>query len=156
MSAIRPFGARLFVGLVTMGLAGGILTGCAATPASIDSATASELQNGVLAVSTAAAAGDFATAQTALDAVRGSLGAASAEDAVTAAKAASIQSAIDLVQADLAASIAASIPAEIPSETATPEPVNTEGDPKEEPAKPDKPGKDKSDTGACKKKDKCD
>lgn len=170
---------RLVLALAGIGLAGSLLTGCAGTPA-LNAETAGELQNGVLAVSTAAAAGDFATAQTDLGTVQATLDAAVAGDTVTATRASEIQAAIDLVGADLAASIAAGTPVETPEEapveepdeTATPEPVATPDEdvdeedveqtdvplvtdtPKTE--KPAKPGKDKTETGACEKKDKCD
>lgn len=173
---IRP--RRLVVALAGIGLAGSLLTGCAGSPA-LNAGTAGELQNGVLAVSTAAAAGDFATAQTDLGTVQATLDAALAGDTVTAARATEIQAAIDLVGADLAASIAAGTPGETPEEetpddepeeTETPEPVATPDDDEDldeedveqtdvplvtdspEPAEPAKPGKDKTEPGACDKK----
>jgi len=168
MSATRKFLPRLVVALAGVGLAGSMLAGCAGATTALHADAASELQSGVLAVSTAAAAGDYTSAQTALDALRGSLAEASAADTVTAARAAEIQAAIDLVAADLASSIAASTPVETtpvettPVETAAPEPVSTDDDPEEKPEGPKGPdksgdsGPDKPQKGACEKKGKCD
>ena len=175
-------------------LAGGLLAGCATGTPDLHSDTASGLQDGVLTVSTAAAAGDFAGAQAALDVVQADLTAASAANGVTAARAAEIQAAIDLVASDLVAEIESGAPVEAPVETEVPAeteaPVQTEapapvetpveapipsdsGEPDEnepdenEPDEnedestvpapaPEKPGKDKSETGACVKKGKCE
>ncbi|TFD85865.1 hypothetical protein E3T61_17225 [Cryobacterium lactosi] len=154
----RSSRARFVLAVAGLGLAGSLLAGCAGASPELDSGAAATLQDGVLAVSSAAAAGDFATAQTELGTVQTALADASAADAVTAARAAEIQAAIDLVGADLAASIVASTP--VP--TSTPEPVSTDDDDDNDdndndddpaPAKPEKPAKD---TGDCKKKDKCD
>lgn len=152
-----------------------ILTGCGAATPSIDADTAAALQSGVLAVSVAAAAGDFATAQSELTAVRGTLEASA--DKLTAARTTQIQTAIDLVDADLAAAIAASAPAE-PAPTETSTPVNTEdsdesdnsddsedspdpadqGPATDKPAKSDNKGPDKvkDNPGQCKKSGTCD
>ncbi|POH64743.1 MULTISPECIES: hypothetical protein [Cryobacterium] len=190
MTATRTIRTRLVLTVAGLGLAGSLLTGCAGTTAALDPAAAADLQDGVLKVTSAAAAGDFLTAQTELGSVQTALTAASAEDAVTAARAAEIQTAIDLVGADLAASIAASTPVEVPVETPTPDPVSTpdEGNDDDEkdkdkdkkndeedsddsedidtptpsvtpapaPATPEKPGTDKTGTGACEKKDDCE
>ncbi|QYF74078.1 hypothetical protein [Cryobacterium sp. PAMC25264] len=163
MSATRKFLPRLVVALAGVGLACGMLAGCAGATTALHADAASELQSGVLAVSTAAAAGDYTSAQTALDTLRESLAEASADDTVTAARAAEIQTAIGLVAADLASSIAASTPVETsPVETTAPEPVSTDEDPPAAPEKPKGPdksgdsGKDKTQTGACEKKGKCD
>jgi hypothetical protein len=175
-------------------LAGGLLAGCATGTPDLHSDTASGLQDGVLTVSTAAAAGDFAGAQAALDVVQADLAAASAADGVTAARAAEIQAAIDLVASDLAAAIESGAPVEAPVETEAPAeteaPVETEAPaPVETPVEtpiptdseipdenepdenepdenedespvpapaPEKPGKDKSETGPCEKKGKCE
>ncbi|TFC90794.1 hypothetical protein [Cryobacterium sp. TMT4-31] len=188
MTATRTIRTRLVLTVAGLGLAGSLLTGCAGTTAALDPAAAADLQDGVLKVTSAAAAGDFLTAQTELGTVQTALTAASAEDAVTAARAAEIQTAIDLVGADLAASIAASTPVEVPVETPTPEPLSTpdegndddkkdrdkdkkndeeDSDDSEDidtptpsvtpaPATPEKPGTDKTGTGACEKKDDCE
>ncbi|WP_104163313.1 hypothetical protein [Cryobacterium sp. N22] len=146
MIATRTFPTwrpRLVLAVAGIGLAGSLLTGCAGATAALDPGAAAELQDGVLAVSSAAAAGDFLTAQTELGTVQAALTAASAEDAVTAARAAEIQTAIDLVGADLAASIVASTPVEEPVETPTPEPVSTPDDSDDEDKDKDKKDKDK-------------
>ena len=176
-------------------LAGGLLTGCATGTPDLHSDTASGLQDGVLTVSTAAAAGDVAGAQAALDVVQADLAAASAADGVTAARAAEIQAAIDLVASDLAAAIESGAPVEAPVETEapaepeapveteapapvetpvveTPIPTDSENPDENEPDEnepdenedespvhapaPEKPGKDKSETGPCEKKGKCE
>ena len=168
MSATPKFLPRLVVVLAGVGLACGMLAGCAGVPSALHADAASDLQSGVLAVSTAAAAGDYTSAQTALDTLRESLADASAADTVTAARAAEIQAAIDLVAADLASSIAASTPVETapvettPVETTAPEPVSTDDDPEEAPEGPKGPdksgdsGPDKPEKGSCEKKGKCD
>ena len=159
---LRSSRARFVLAVAGVGLVGSLLTGCAGASPELNAGAAATLQDSVLAVTSAAAAGDFTSAQTELGAVQAALTAAAADDAVTEARATEIQAAIDLVGADLAASIAASTPVQ----TATPEPVSTsddgdgDGDDAEDedeapsPPKPEKPGK--GDSGACKKKDKCD
>ena len=117
----RPLRARLglvLAGAVVMATA---LAGCSAAATELDADTAQALQSGVKSVTVAAAAGDFATAQTELSAVRGTL--AGSADRLTASRTTTIQTAIDLVDADLAAAIAASAPDEPqePEETAKPQ-----------------------------------
>jgi hypothetical protein len=160
---LRSSRARFVLAVAGIGLVGSLLTGCAGASPELNAGAAATLQDGVLAVSSAAAAGDFTTAQTKLGAVQAALTAAAADDAVTEARATEIQAAIDLVGADLAASIAASTPVQTP----TPEPVSTSDDSDDDgndddndkddepsPPKPEKPGK--ADPAACKKKDNCD
>lgn len=127
-----PLRARLGMALAGVVLITTALAGCSADAPEFDADTAQALQSGVLSVSVAAAAGDFATAQAELSAVRGTL--ASSADRLTASRTTTIQTAIDLVDADLAAAIAASaVPVEPdkPEETAKPQPSN-------EPAEPEK------------------
>jgi outer membrane biosynthesis protein TonB len=136
---------RLILAVAGIGLAGSLLTGCAGATPALDPGAAAELQDGVLAVSSAAAAGDFVTAQTELGTVQAALTAASAEDSVTAARATEIQTAIDLVGADLAASIAASVPVEAPVEEPSPEPVSTPDDDDDDDNKDKDKNKDRKD-----------
>jgi len=83
------------------------LSGCAPAEVPLQQATAAQLQKGVLDVTKTSAAGDFAGAQAALTAVEADLRTAAASDQVTADRAAEIQSAINLVAADLAKEVAA-------------------------------------------------
>ena len=181
----RPLRARLglvLAGAVVMATA---LAGCSAAATELDADTAQSLQSGVMSVTVAAAAGDFATAQTELSAVRGTL--AGSADRLTASRTTTIQTAIDLVEADLAAAIAASsAPVETaqPEETAKPQestkpvepeksedPVDTVDDPatdqpeedqqdedkaEKDKAKKDKTEKNKDNPGQCKKNDTCE
>lgn len=90
------------------------LTGCAPTPPALQAQAAEQLRAGVLAVTTAAAAGDYAGAQTALGSVQADLLEAASAEEVTSARSAEIQAAINLVGADLAAAIAAATPPPAP------------------------------------------
>jgi hypothetical protein len=122
-----------------------LLTGCAGSPATLEPVSASQLQAGVLKVTTSAAAGDFSTAQAELAAVQADLLAASAADQLTASRASQIQAAIDLVRADLAAAITASLPTPVATRTpSSPTPSSSSAD------KSDSGNSGKND---CKKKD---
>ncbi|MGY4859893.1 hypothetical protein [Cryobacterium sp. AP23] len=186
MSATPNIRTRLMLVVAGIGLAGSLLAGCATATPDLNADTAAGLQDGVLTVSEAAANGDFAGAQAALEVVQADLTAATAADGVTDTRAAEIQTAIDLVATDLAAAVAGApvetpeeAPAETPVETETPAPEETPVEtPTETPEEteapvvtdepvepeettapapePEKPDKDKSDNGACKKKDDCD
>ena len=114
------FRSRSVALAATLLIAAAALTGCSDSSPDLKPAAASQLQDGVLAVSTAAAAGDFAKAQTALAVVQADVLAATKAGDVTADRSAEIQAAIKLVSSDLAAAIAASTP------TPTPEPEPTE------------------------------
>jgi ribosomal protein S20 len=111
--------------VVVVALALLALAGCSAAPTDLESTAATDLQTAVVAVATPAAAADYETAITQLDEVQARLDAAIEDGAVSASRAAQIQSAIDVVRADLEAALAEE------QETATPE----------EPAEPTKPGK---------------
>lgn len=106
------------------------LSGCAGDPSALGQSTAERLQTGVRAVATSAAAGDYTSAQSALDTLQAGLLAASAAGEVTGERSARIQSAINLVGADLNAALEAAKPA--PALTQTPTPT---------PTKDSKPGK---------------
>lgn len=127
-------------------LAVAALTGCSGAQVDLQESTAGLLQSGVLEVTTAAAAGDYETAQLALNALQAHVLTAAAAGQVAAARSAEIQSAINLVQADLAAAIVASTPTPTPTPTSTPTPTPDSGDEKGN-------GNGK---GACKKDNTCD
>ncbi|MGO4689317.1 mucin-associated surface protein [Glaciibacter sp. 2TAF33] len=153
-TSVRSRAALVAAGLVVIVAS---LTGCSNAPADLDNATASRLQTGVFDVSTQAAGGDFAAAQSALGDVQGDLLAAAAAGTVSGARAARIQSAINLVGADLSAAIEASKPTPAPAPAVTveappPADAGNAGDTGNN-GNGKGNGKDKSDK--CKKKDDC-
>jgi colicin import membrane protein len=83
------------------------LTACAAEPIDLQSATAEQLQAEMLDITEAAAAGDFADAQSLLADMQANLRTATAARQVSAERSASIQSGINLVNADLTEEIEA-------------------------------------------------
>ena len=83
----------------------GLLAGCAPSP-SYDPATAERLQQHVLGVSDASAAGDWATTQTRLLELEASASTALARGEITQERFDAIMSALVLVQADIDAAIA--------------------------------------------------
>ena len=101
------------------------LSGCA-TPA-LDEAAGAQLQESVVAIADAAAAGDLAGAVVGLDELQTELDAAIAADEVTAARAARIQSAIDAVRTDLESLQAATAPVETPAPIEPPDTTGTSG-----------------------------
>lgn len=111
----------------------GALSGCAPSGQQLDTEVAGQLQASVLAVTSAAAAGDFSEAVAALDALEDRLREGTASGAIDPGRSARIQAAIDLVRADLAAAD--------PQPTPTPEKTDKPGKP--DPGKKDGPGKDK-------------
>lgn len=78
-----------------------VLAGCAASPTALSRQASTDLQAGVVAVAESAAAGDQTAALARLDELQQALDAAVAAGDVTAVRAASIQSAIDVVRTDL-------------------------------------------------------
>lgn len=108
----------------------GALSGCAPSGQRIDAEAAGQLQASVLAVTRAAAAGDFSQAIAALDALEEQLTEETASGAIEPGRSARIQAAIDLVRTDLAAAD--------PDPTPTPD---KPGNP--DPGKKGGPGKDK-------------
>ncbi|MDJ0323059.1 hypothetical protein QMG61_04685 [Cryobacterium sp. PH31-AA6] len=121
--------SRLATRVATALLVVAALTACSGPAPELAPPTAEKLQSGVLGVTTAAAAGDFAEAQSALTAVQADLLTAAASGQVSAARSAKIQSAINLVTADLADAIEAATPT--PTATPTPEPSVDKGDNKD-------------------------
>lgn len=132
--------ARLTIALSAVVLVASALTGCASTPPDLQPGTATQLQAGVQSVTAAAAAGDFEAAQASLEAVQSDLLTAAAADQVSAARAADIQSALNLVSADLISAIEASKPEPTVAPAPAPSPTSVDK------------GGDK-DNGKCKKKD---
>ena len=96
---------RLIPTALVVLLSGATLLGCAPQPDISDSA-AQTLQQSVQQVATLASTGDPAAATAELDALQGSLDAAVDSGDVTAERSQTIQSAVDLVRADLAQQIA--------------------------------------------------
>ena len=138
--------ARLTVALAAVVFVASALAGCGGTPPDLQQGTATQLQTGVQTVTAAAAAGDFEAAQASLEAVQADLLTAAAADQVSAARAADIQSALNLVSADLTSAIEASKPEPTVAPAPAPAP--------DEPTSVDK-GDDKGD-GKCKKNDDCE
>ncbi|TFD76461.1 hypothetical protein [Cryobacterium fucosi] len=112
--------SRLATRVAAALLVAATLTACSGPSPDLATPTVEKLQSGVLGVTTAAAAGDFTGAQSALTAVQADLLTAAAAGQVSAARAAEIQSAINLVTGDLADAIEASIPTPTPTEDQSP------------------------------------
>lgn len=132
MSGLR---ARTVLAAATVLIAGSALTGCSGGEAELKASAAKQLQSGVLSVTTAAADGDFATAQSALANVQADVLAAAAAGEVTADRSTEIQAAIKLVAADLETAIAKGAPTKAPE---APEPTD-EPAPSEEPTEEPEP-----------------
>ena len=109
-------------------LLAGALSGCAPSGQQIDAEAAEQLQASVLAVTRAAAAGDFPKAIAALDALEEQLTEGTASGAIDPDRSARIQASIGLVRADLA----------VAEPQPTPEPDKPDPGPKK-----GGPGKDK-------------
>ena len=120
MSARRSTFARTALAVVILSVA---LSGCASAPDALGQATADRLRAGVGSVTAAASAGDFEGAQAALESLQADLLAAASAGDVTGSRSAEIQSAINLVGADLDAASAAAIEAAKPTPTPTPTPT---------------------------------
>jgi len=97
------------------------LSGCASAPDALKQSTADQLQTGVQSVTAAASAGDLRGALAALDELQADLLRKVSAGEVTGSRSAEIQSAINLVGADLDAAIEASTPA--PPPVPAPEPT---------------------------------
>jgi len=115
-----------------------LLSGCASSDAGLEADTGRELQQGVVMVADAAAAGDTVGAIAALDALEARLAEAEAAGSVSASRLTDIRAAIATVRADLSAVV------ETPAPTPTPTPSSVEP---AEPAAPvddgaDEPGDD--------------
>jgi len=117
-----------------------LLSGCASSDAGLEADTGRELQQGVVLVADAAAAGDTVGAIAALDALEARLAEAEAAGSVSASRLTDIRAAIATVRADLSAVV------ETPAPTPTPTPTPSSVEPVE-PAAPvddgaDEPGDD--------------
>jgi hypothetical protein len=124
MTRVTSAGAALL-------LLAGALSGCAPTGQELGAQTAAQLQASVLAVTKAAASGDFSEADAALDALEERVTEGTASGAIDPDRSARIQASIALVRADLAAAVPQ------PTPTPTPKPG------KQNPGKKGGPGKDK-------------
>ncbi|PVU84300.1 hypothetical protein DDP54_00110 (plasmid) [Cellulomonas sp. WB94] len=106
-----------------------LLVGCGSGAPDIAATTSSELQSAVHDIGTAAAAGDYTAAMTLLDTLQSRLDQGLAAGQVTADRGVEIQSALDKVRGDLGALVETSTPTASPSPTATataaPKPVTT-------------------------------
>jgi hypothetical protein len=102
---MNPLRTRLTVGVAGIVLALTTLAGCASAPPELQETAAANFQLSVLDVTTAAKAGDYATAQAALDELQADLLTATAAEQVSGTRAAQIQSAINAVGDDLATAI---------------------------------------------------
>lgn len=105
----------------------GALSGCAPSGQQLNAEAAEQLQASVLAVTRAAAAGDFSEAVAALDALEEQVTEGTASGAIDPGRSARIQASIDLVRADLAA--ADPQPTPKPDKPDNPDPEQKEGGP---------------------------
>ena len=108
---------RILTALVMVTLGAVTISGCAAQP-ELDGSVAGDLQSSVLLVATSAAEDDTASALEQLDALQKELDAAVADGSVAQERATTIQSAIDLVRADLDAIEAAAADAKAEADAA--------------------------------------
>ena len=120
MSGFRARSAALAATFLIVSAA---LTGCAGGEPQLTASAAEQLQSGVLAVTTAAADGDFTTAKSALATVQADVVAAAGAGDVTKERASEIQAAIKLVATDLDAAIAKGTPTPTKAPEPTPEPT---------------------------------
>lgn len=124
----RRWRTRASVASLALLLLVGALGGCAPSGQQVDAETAGRLQASVLAVTRAAAAGDFSEATAALDALEEQVMEGTASGAIDPDRSARIQASIGLVRADLA----------VAEPQPTPEPDKPDPGPKK-----GGPGKDK-------------
>lgn len=142
MTRRTPQSLRTRIRLAAAGgvLVAGALAGCTGSAPSLPAGTAGQLQSAVLSVSTAAATGDYAGAQAALDALKALLAEATEENRIAPGRATDIQAAIALVEADLAAALTSSTPTPratpqtVPPSTRTPAAPRTQEPTPEAPA----------------------
>jgi hypothetical protein len=124
---------RAFAAGAALLLLAGTLSGCAPSGQQLSAQTAGQLQASVLAVTKAAASGDFSKAVAALDALQERVTEGTASGAIDPDRSARIQASIALVRADLAAT-----PQPTPTPTPTPDKPGNQN-----PGKKGGPGKDK-------------
>ncbi|MGC5172645.1 hypothetical protein ACLQ2Q_18565 [Microbacterium sp. DT81.1] len=101
MTPRRLASGRLGTLLAAAAIVAGALTGCAPSSTDLSHAVAETMQQSVVSVAESAAAGDSPAALATLDQLQAQLDGALANGDVSPARAAAIQSAIDLVRADL-------------------------------------------------------
>ena len=116
----RSFGWRLSLIGAPLLAATILLAGCAPSTPALSSEISEQLQNDVVALANAAAAGDTAGAQGALAVLETRLAEGLAANTITADRGESIQAAVELVRADLAALTTPEVEPTTPTETATP------------------------------------
>ena len=92
---------RVTATFVAVALSLAALAGCTPAPTTLAEEISTDMQNGVVAVAEAAAAGDSVSALARLDELQQKLDAALAAGAVSAERAGAIQTAIGAVRADL-------------------------------------------------------
>jgi len=97
-----------------------LLAGCAPSTPALSSEISEQLQNDVVALANAAAAGDTAGAQGALAVLETRLAEGLAANTITADRGESIQAAVELVRADLVALTTPEVEPTTPTETTTP------------------------------------
>ncbi len=97
-----------------------MLAGCAPSTPALSSEISEQLQNDVVALANAAAAGDTAGAQSALAVLETRLAEGLAANTITADRGESIQAAVELVRADLVALTTPDVEPTTPTETTTP------------------------------------
>ncbi len=119
--------ARAIAAGAALLLLAGALSGCAPSGRQIDAGVAERLQASVLAVTVAAAAGDFSEAIAALDALEEQVREGTASGAIDPGRSARIQASIDLVRADLTA--AEPQPGPTPDKPGNPSPGPKKGGP---------------------------
>jgi hypothetical protein len=129
---IRTWTTRVTAAGAALLLLVGALSGCAPSGQALGAQTAGQLQASVLAVTKAAASGDFSKAVAALDALQERVTEGTASGAIDPDRSARIQASIALVRADLAAA------APQPTPTPTPDKPGNQT-----PGKKGGPGKDK-------------
>ncbi|MBF4570453.1 hypothetical protein ITJ57_16930 [Plantibacter sp. VKM Ac-2880] len=130
-----------------------LLGGCASPDAGLEADTGRELQQGVVLVADAAAAGDITGAIAALDALEARLAEAEADGSVSASRLTDIRAAIAAVRADLSPVVETPTPTPQPSSVEPAEPVAPVDDGADEPGDDDDKGNgdgndgDKGDNG---------
>ena len=97
-----------------------LLAGCAPSTPALSTEISEQLQNDVVALANAAAAGDTAGAQGALAELETRLAEGLAANTITADRGESIQAAVELVRADLVALTTPDVEPTTPAETTTP------------------------------------
>jgi len=101
MNRVVSVRQRVVILATGFAFAGLSLAGCATTPPELSSTVSADMQNAVVSIAESAATGDATGALQHLDALQQQLDAALADGSVSEARASAIQSALDVVRADL-------------------------------------------------------